>query len=174
MNIHPLFVHFPIALLTSYAVFEIISFGKLQKNVTWNFVKGIFVLTGFISALITLQTGELAAEILGKSDLIKMHSFFATIATWIFVLPSFAYGIFFLNHFECCHSVKTKIKNYRLSTRVFYVCNVLSRILLKRWILMILAVAGFTTMMVTGALGGAIVYGKDVDPVVRFVVDFLM
>ncbi len=85
MNLHPIFVHFPIALLTLYAVLEIaiplkIKFYKLCKwdkpetsprlaklyelliNPVWNSIKAFLVIIGTLLAFPTLQTGEWAEE----------------------------------------------------------------------------------------------------------------
>ncbi len=120
MNIHPLFVHFPIALLTLYALFEIFipikirAFKLLKKENTvfykwlidpvWNSIKAFLVIAGTLIAFPTLQTGELAEEVFRDAatspelfhqsqvaQLIEVHSTFANITVGIFAVLAVAY-----------------------------------------------------------------------------------
>lgn len=67
MNIHPLFVHFPIALLTVYAVAELLRFKRLTSQVWWWNVKTLLLGVGLLGGFATLQTGEIAEELIEKS-----------------------------------------------------------------------------------------------------------
>lgn len=54
MNIHPMIVHFPVALLTLYALYEIISsvFPKINNRA----LKTLMLIIGFISGRLALMT----------------------------------------------------------------------------------------------------------------------
>ncbi len=58
-NIHPLFVHFPIALLTSFVLIDLA--GAVFKNPAWRTVAGWFLYIGVVMTAATVAAG-LAAE----------------------------------------------------------------------------------------------------------------
>src|SRR5574343_414907 len=99
MNIHPIFVHFPIALLTVYAVLELIRFNKITNQIYWFYVKASILFTGTIGAFVSLSTGEMAEESVVKElqSLVEVHSTFATISTWIFAFIGIVYMIMWIN-----------------------------------------------------------------------------
>jgi len=57
MNVHPIFVHFPIALLTIYALLELIQFKKVTSWNPWFYIKASFVVFGAIGTYAALFTG---------------------------------------------------------------------------------------------------------------------
>jgi len=77
MNIHPLFVHFPIALLSFYALMEICRFIRINRSPHWFHAKAFVLIAGAASAFLTLETGETAASLLRKPELralVRAHS----------------------------------------------------------------------------------------------------
>lgn len=56
-NIHPLLVHFPIALLTVYSLLEAVPLKRIQKLPYWFYVKAVLLITGTISILPTILAG---------------------------------------------------------------------------------------------------------------------
>ena len=54
-------VHFPIALLTVYALMELVWSKRLRKNESWLYVKAAFLIIGLLGAYAALSTGEMAA-----------------------------------------------------------------------------------------------------------------
>lgn len=171
MNIHPLVVHFPIALLIVYTLCEIVRFRAVQAKPFWFYLKAFLVIVGSVAAIVTLQTGELAEEALresgnagGPNPLIEAHSLFANIATWVYAFIALMYVIAWIhrekpNFFASFHF---------LSVRWLFVRKV-GRVLFSAPVLIVLALVGLVAISVTGALGGAIVYGKDFDPFAAFV-----
>ncbi len=162
MNIHPIFVHFPIGLLTIYALLELIQWKKLTTHRSWFDIKAALVVIGTILGLATLQTGEMAEEAIGQSslhDLIEMHSLFANVTMWIFGLIAASYIVIFLTRTQ----LNLVQKNWwRALVRLF-------EFIQRSYVLVPLAFIGLITLTITGALGGSIVYGPDVDPVVNFI-----
>lgn len=180
MNIHPLFVHFPIALLTVYAVME---FGgpmllkilkvfkkegtELAQFITselYKNIKAFLVIVGAVLGFPTLQTGEMAEHAMraasgdtqgfgttNAGQLIELHSTFATASVWLFAVLAVAY---ILKH--------SWFNKYAILKKI-------SDIVLNPCLAGILAVAGIILLTITGALGGAITYGPDVDPIVQYI-----
>ena len=152
MNLHPVFVHFPIALLTIYAIFECLRFKKLMQWEPWFYIKGSLVILGFLSAIATYVSGDAIehefAVTASLSRLIDVHSSFAMATVIVFGLIAAAYAV-----------VWTKWKPL----------EALAKRLLSAYLAIPLALIGLVLVTVTGALGGAIAFGPDVDPLVMFV-----
>ena len=181
MNIHPLFVHFPIALLVVYTFLEVGSLlvlgilrvfrregpsvGVLLSGKSFHDIKAFLVVMGTALAFVTLQTGEWAEHALRTTTsegvrfatssspfrLIEMHSSFATASVAVFTILAVAY---------IC----------RLAWfRKFKIFNFVSELVLNPWIRVILALVGAVLILITGALGGAITYGPTTDPFVSMI-----
>jgi len=79
INVHPIFVHFPIALLTCYALFEIV----LARKASWkSFVepsKLTLLFLGTLGSWGAFFTGDLIAEALAETPLVETHAFFASV-----------------------------------------------------------------------------------------------
>ncbi|MDQ7091468.1 MAG: DUF2231 domain-containing protein [Methylococcales bacterium] len=65
-NIHPLFVHFPIALLISFFLVDLL--GSLLKKTHWRDIAGGLLYLGTLSALFTVIAGFFAAESVGHAE----------------------------------------------------------------------------------------------------------
>ncbi len=153
MNIHPLFVHFPIGLLVVYSLLELASLVPWVKRQQWIFpVKAFLVLAGFCAAIVAYFLGGMAAEFqpADKHDLIEMHEHFAG-----FTL--IAYGVLFLGYGAAVLKRARNLPNRFLMTIEKVVASPLAAVL---------AVIALALITVTGALGAAIALGPDVDPVV--------
>lgn len=165
MNIHPLLVHFPVALLTLYAIFEILPAARWYGTLPWAAIQTILVVIGELGALAALLTGETAEHAINDRSLrplIETHSNFATTTAIIFGILAVVrikkwirteHPLLLANSYPKLIAGVDAVINFVLSTPV--------RILL--------ALAGLITITITGGLGGAIVYGPDIDPVVKFI-----
>lgn len=174
MNIHPIFVHFPIALLTIYAFMEIIRIKKLNDLPYYFYIKASFLIIGTLTSFLALWTGGMAEDAMGNqgNKLIEMHSTFAVISVWIFVILALAY----LNSWIQKSPLNAKILQIKNET-ILKIWNLKVKIankILSSPISIILALIGLTTITITGALGGAIVYGQYVDPIVKFIYNLVM
>jgi len=173
MNIHPMFVHFPIALLTIYAIFEIVWSPRLRNSKTWFFIKSIFLALGFAGAQVALQTGEMAEEIVGQSKLIETHSNFANITTYLFGAILLAYFIKVIKMGILPNLTSIFLKE-NFWGKVYKILLKYKKIVLETPLIYLLALAGLISITLTGALGGAIVYGTNADPFVSFIYKLLI
>lgn len=163
MNIHPLFVHFPIAFLMGYVVFEWLPQKKLQKFAPKiQTIKIALLLLGVLSGFVALMTGELAEELVGEHPVVELHSFFATLTIAIFAVLSVAI-LWPWTRASLARGLSW------LPGSWLRAIDAVTRVIVKRPIVLLLSLAGFVTLLITGALGGAMVYGPEVDPVVSFV-----
>lgn len=158
MNIHPIFVHFPIALFTLFSILELLRFRLKQPY--WFYVKAVLVISGFLSAIVTVFTGLVAAESLRGSsleDVVAVHASFAISATFIFMILAWAYFVAWVNSVKRIQNNNwlflTKIQKFFIETNFAYILTIL----------------GFVAIAITGALGGSMVYGPETDPFVSFV-----
>ncbi len=177
MNIHPIFVHFPIALFTVYAVIELIWSKSFRANVSTLWLKTTLLVTGIIGAQVSLMTGETAEHLLGESTLIEKHSTFANLTVWIFGILLVSYILHILDKKIVFPKIKTFLEKRQPQDILVRVWGILVKgkdFLIMTPVVYILAIVGLLAVTVTGALGGAIVYGPEVDPIVQFVYNVLM
>lgn len=167
MNFHPLFVHFPIAFLCFYSVLEILRIPVLTRQQYYFPLKAILLLAGVAGAFVSLQTGEVAEHALQDAslhDLVETHSLFANVTTYLYAFAAACYLIAWIG----AQRVPSAVRNaWSAAERV-------ARWIISGWAAPVLAAVSFASMLVVGALGGALVYGPDVDPVVRMIYDAVM
>lgn len=88
MNIHPAFVHFPIALLVLYTFIELLPLARLWSAVPWNPIRKFLLYVGTLSIFPTIATGLMASRMVGESELVEMHKEAAFTVLAIFVAAS--------------------------------------------------------------------------------------
>lgn len=137
MDLHPIVVHFPIALLSLYAVFELIRFKKVIDQPYWFYIKAILLICGTLGSYVAILTGPE-----GEHSILKeRHEMFAQLTSFLFTIISSGY----------------LYKWYKPFNRY-------SAFIQKPAISIILAFLGLVTITITGGLGGALVYGTHFDP----------
>lgn len=163
-DLHPIFVHFPIALFTIYALLEILPVKKLQATTTFTYIKGTMVIIGSFFSVFTLITGNIAGEALEHDpflgDVVELHGTFALWTSIVFALLALIYAITFIEI--------NRLKMLQITTSVLW--NTILQIrnkVIHRWVLITLAFIGLVLITATGALGGAIVYGSNKDPIMH-------
>lgn len=62
-NLHPLFVHFPIALLFVYTGLRVVPMRRLFPLVAWRQIERVVLLFGVLGAFVALGTGETAEHL---------------------------------------------------------------------------------------------------------------
>lgn len=139
INIHPAFVHFPIALLILYAIIELFPLYRWMPGVAWASMRGVLLYVGTASAILAAITGLMAAEIVGELPAVEVHEK-AALALVVLAILTSAVNYFWRNESPA-----------------------------SRYTLKALALAIFLMLFIVGALGASIVYGPEVDPIVSFV-----
>ncbi len=175
MNIHPLFVHFPIGLLAVYSLLELGSyFLPCLRRQSWMFpVKAFLIFSGVAAAFVALVTGGMAEEIIETTisdpSILEMHAPFAVVTTAVYTVIAAAYlnrvvatkG--WLDSFVGTNPFLLRLRDFK---------RFLAHSILDTWLLPFLALIALLGMTITGALGAAIVYGPDVDPLVSLIYHF--
>lgn len=170
MNIHPIFVHFPVALLTIYALMELIRWRKLTGQPYWFYVKALFLMLGGLGSLAAVETGELAVKFIQDDESLRLvlqaHEKLAKLSVVIFGVLSIGYLILWLNRENVIGRILTavKIAPGGFVEKVWAVLVKLARFLTETRLVILLALAGLAAITITGGLGGIMVYGPNADP----------
>ncbi len=143
MNIHPAFVHFPIALLTLYALIELLPVRKFMPSVVWDGISRFMLYIGALASVATAITGIMAEEQIGESPAVEAHEEFALTLVAL-TLTTAAITYFWKSEGS-----------------------------LRAFVLKGLALALLALVFIVGALGANIVYGSGVDPIVTFITGIL-
>ena len=169
-NIHPLVVHFPIALLSVYSLLEVLRIQVLTRQPWYFGNKVLLLITGTLGGAASLLTGDVAKETYIGTTVIKvveMHEMFAQ-------LSMLCYGILCLAY--CAHIIHRSSWVTRLPQLIQKILTCLMKIkgiLTRPLCPILLSSLGFLLLCFTGALGGALVYGPEVDPIVSFIYHLL-
>lgn len=138
-HIHPMFVHFPIALGMLGYLFYCIYFFFKRESKCYEFFSFFTLLFASVAALCTVYTGSyFTFDLTGEAGQLKnIHSNYASAATTCFCIGS---GIQILSYL-----VKKNLNQYR-------------------WIVFSVYTAAFILIMITGFYGGSIVYDHLLIP----------
>ncbi|HED05555.1 MAG TPA: hypothetical protein ENI61_02585 [Ignavibacteria bacterium] len=171
MNIHPLFVHFPIALLVIYAFMEIIPQVWVFKTQWWNSTKMFLSIIGILSIAPTLITGDIAEDAIiainpKLTPLIETHATMAAITAIVFLIPAIAYATKIIETTDWHRKILLRYKWYSLIANILHKISIFT---LHRWAIFTLATLGIILLTITGGLGASIVYGPDFDPIISFI-----
>lgn len=164
-NIHPLFVHFPIAFLVVYSVLRILPLERWFPNIAWKEIRLALLSFGVLGAFAALLTGE-ATEHLARRNhmLVETHAAFATASAWI-------YGILLAG--ELCAMLQRTSYFAKLPSVVERLVGFAGRTLTKPVIAIVLSLMGLCAITITGVLGGVLVYGTTADPLAPIVLRIL-
>ncbi len=165
-NIHPIFVHFPIALLFVYSIIKLLPFAKWFPNVAWRDIERLLLVVGIGGAYLSLSTGEQAEELSRPNrSLVDAHAFFANFSTRMYLLLLIG---------EVANYINTK--NFSFINKINYLPKLIiwvEKILINKNLVIVLTILGFITLFLTGVLGGVLVYGTTADPLAPFILKIL-
>lgn len=164
-NLHPLLVHFPIALLFLYSAIKILPLNRWLPSVAWKHIERALLVVGVLGAFLSLATGETAEHLLRPNrQLVEMHSFFASLSTWL-------YGALLAGEFLSVVNpmLVPKISFAPITKLMVFFEKLLGSTVVSK----ILAFLGLVAISVTGLLGGVIIYGVSADPIAGIVLKIL-
>jgi uncharacterized membrane protein len=165
-NIHPLFVHFPIALLFVYSIIKVLPFKKWLPKVAWRDIERVLLLLGVLGAFAALATGGSAEHLIhANRQLVNAHANFGAGATFI-------YGALLVGEITAVINAK-KIKYGKKWNWISILLQFIELILCNPLFSGILAALGFIAISITGLLGGTIAYGLTADPIAPFILKIL-
>lgn len=171
MNIHPIFVHFPIGLLGVYSVLELFAYAwPTLRRQSWLFpVNAFLLLAGVLSAFVALFTGGMAEDLVegaSRAYILELHAPIAGATTLLYVILAASYTV---RIFQMKGWGNQLFGSSAFFGPILRLKEYLAHLVLDTWLLPLLALLALIGMTVTGALGAAIVYGPDIDPVVSFI-----
>ena len=91
MDFHPLVVHYPIAFLTTYAVFELIRFKKVLELPNLFYIKAMLVIVGEVGAMVTLGAAMMSDALSIENRLVEMYKLSMFITVIIFGIIALTY-----------------------------------------------------------------------------------
>ena len=165
-NLHPIFVHFPIALLFVYTIIKILPVYRWLPNVVWRDIERVLLVFGLGGASLSLSTGEQAADLTRANEsLVEAHAFFANLSTrmYLFILIG-----------EVANYLNTK--NFTFVNKINYLPKLVAwieKVLTNKNLVITLVILGFIALFLTGILGGVLVYGTTADPLAPFILKIL-
>ena len=166
MNLHPLLVHFPIALLTLYAVLELGR--KFLKQDFWFYVKAVLVVCGVTGAGMAILSGLLIeSQFSNATAAVELHSHIQEAASFFFGLLAVGYSISWLQRY-------LKIDfGARFGTVGVWAAKY-EHLVLETPVVYLLTLLAMTLIFVGSALGGAIAFGANVDPFTQIIYGLLV
>ncbi len=164
-NIHPLFVHFPIAFLLLYSLLKTLPFERLVPRFAWREVQLVVLVFGVLGAIVASATGEISEHLIQPDrQIVEMHSLFAATSTWI-------YGLLLLG--ELLTRMNPWITRKFPSMGLPRLFRFLESTLTNRVLSVVFAIVGLLTISLIGLLGGVMVYGASADPLVPSILKLL-
>lgn len=164
-NLHPIFVHFPIAFLLLYSLLVILPLHRWFPRVSWKVLRTILLAAGLLGMIAANMTGETAEHLVEvRHDIVEMHALFAAVAGWV-------YGIAFAS--ELITYVRHRFANILRRVHMNEFILFIEHVITHRVVVVTLALIGVLAMAVTGLLGGVLVYGITADPLAPLVLRLL-
>jgi uncharacterized membrane protein len=154
-NLHPIFVHFPIAFFLLYSLLRLIPWPKKLLIVDWQIPRIFILVVGLLGAGLANATGDIAKHLSRPNNqLVEMHETFAGISVNIYVILLIAELIVFIKP-------EWLEINYLKTIKPLFI---FLKKITGKWLFYLLAVIGALAIAITGLLGGVMVYGVKADP----------
>ena len=162
-NIHPIIVHFPIALLFIYSLIIIFPIERWFKNTSFTVTRRVLIILGFLGILASMSSGEAAQDFTsGSRDVIHAHEAFASASSWL-------YGLLLAG--ELLPFVIKWLPTWLVWLSP--ILNFCSKVLRNTTIVWLLALGGLLVLTITGMLGGILVHGTSADPLAPMLLNIL-
>lgn len=154
-----------------YSVLEMGAyFLPVVRRQSWLFaVKAFLLFVGVLAAFAALVTGGMAEELIEASErayILEVHSPIAAVTTVFYMLLA---GAYIVRIFDQRGWGSAMVGLNRPFMRIWSFKKYVAYLILDTWLLPVLALLALVGMIVTGALGAAIVYGPNADPFVTFI-----
>jgi len=150
-----------------YGLLELLRFKKLNNLPYWFYIKASMVILGAIFGIIAIFTGEMIEDMFESGpygNVMRTHSFFANLSTWIFAIIALFYIILWIEK----QKIFAKVPD-NFFKKILDVLLGISHFVINTSFVFIIVLAGLIAITITGALGGAMVYGPDVDLAVSYI-----
>ena len=168
-NLHPALVHIPIGILFLYSLAEWCRWGKFFQSTQWNTSKAFMVTIGVLGSFAAFASGDALEDIYGSIPLLETHSMFATATIVVYSLLAFGYLVWVIDNSKYGNTLR-----HSGAKPVWHFCTRLSRFLRNPIVSVSGAFIGFILLTITGALGGAIVRGREADFLVTIIYDLFV
>lgn len=158
-DLHPIVVHFPVALLTLYSLMCVLPLSRWFSAMNWKHIRVVFLSVGVVGGIVAIITGKIAEKISAPmEDIVELHTFFALVTVVTYGLLLVGDGVFTWLFGE---------------KRQIPLLLSLQSVLGQRIIKIVLAIIALSTLTITGMLGGVMVYGTISDPLAAPVLKLL-
>jgi uncharacterized membrane protein len=144
INLHPQLVHFPVALLFLYSIFELISTRHLVQKPYWFYIKAVLIIGGALTGVLAALSGLIASNFDLSIPLVAAHFRFAFATNVLFGVTALLY---MLAWFASGRKQE-----------------VVWKLLSNRPTMILVSLVGLALITITAGLGGAMVYGTHFDP----------
>jgi uncharacterized membrane protein len=154
-DLHPIFVHFPIAFFLLYSLLRLIPWPKKLLTVEWQIPRIVILTAGLLGAGLANATGDVAKHLnRPNNQLVEMHETFAGFSVTIYVILLIAELIVFIK------PEWLEISYIKTIKPLF----VFLKKITGNWLFYLLSIVGALAITMTGLLGGVMVYGVKADP----------
>jgi len=164
-NLHPIFVHFPIAFFLLYSLLRLLPWPKRLPTVDWRIPRIVMLIVGLLGAWLANITGEVAQHLTKPNHaLVEMHETFAGASVNIYVILLIAEVLIFIKP----EWLDTQYLKFIKPLIIF-----LQKLFAGPYLFWLLALVGAILIAITGLLGGVMVYGTAADPLAAPVMKLL-
>ncbi len=168
-DLHPALVHLPIGILSLYTLAEMLRWGNFFHSKHWQTSKAFMLIVGVLGSFLAFSSGEALEDLYGASPLLDAHGAFGAATVAIYGMLAIGYLIWVIDN-----SRLAAYLSHGLLGRLWHILTLCSGFLRTPVVSVSAALLGFVLLSITGALGGAIVRGREADFLVTIVYDLFV